>query len=145
MKEIYREAFSEVEAIFKLMPSNLLNKIPEKFKQMITNEKSNEYVPNIKEPIEDCKLKEETIIILALIYRDFLCDEDKKKELKARDAEQLKKFEEELREKYNPDNLFKRNREEKSSNNESTALIEYKEKTFLGKIFEKIKKIFKIK
>lgn len=145
MKEIYREAFSEVEAIFKLMPTNLLNKIPEKFKQIIRNEKSKEYFPNIEEPIENCKLKEETIIILALIYRDFLCGENEKKEIKARDAENLKKFEEELKKKYNTDNIFKGNSEGIKINNESTALVEYKEQLFLRRFFEKIKKIFRIK
>ena len=81
MKEEYRVAFSEIEQILSLMPTNLSNRIPLGFKQIIVSEKSNTYVPKISDPIEECELKEETIIILAIIYRDFLCSAQEKKEL----------------------------------------------------------------
>lgn len=107
MKEVYRKAFSEVDEIFNLMPQGLLNKIPNEFKQIIKTEKSINYTPHIQEPLEECLLKEETIIVLALIYREFLCSKEEKEELKIRDAQKIKEAEDELREKYNPDNLFK--------------------------------------
>lgn len=147
MKEIYKEAFSEVDEIFKLMPTNLLNKIPAKFRKMINSEKSMNYNPIIREPIEDFVLKEETIVILALIYRDFLCSSEEKEKLKLRDAEKIREAEEELRKKYNPDNIFK-NRTNLSNDlndteNSTTAIVEYKEKNFIQKIFEKVKHLFK--
>ena len=80
------EAFSEVYEIFKLMPQELLNKIPKKFYEIIKEERDKEYLPNIKEPIENQKLKDETIILLGLIYRDFLCSQDEKKRLQEKDA-----------------------------------------------------------
>ena len=107
MKEIYREAFVEISEIFKLMPNTMLVKIPNKFKQIIENEKSTTYTSNIKEPLEQCILKEETIIILSLIYRDFLCDKEEKSRLQYKDAQKIKEAEDELREKYDPDNIFK--------------------------------------
>ena len=75
MKEIYRDAFSEVEQIINLMPENLSNKIPLRFKNIISSEKSETYNPKIQEPFEECNIMEETKIVLAIIYRDFLCDE----------------------------------------------------------------------
>lgn len=99
MNEIYRQAFSEIDEILKIMPLNLLEKIPTKFKEMIKEEKSIEYKPEIKEPLENYQLKEETIIILALIYRNFLCDKEKKEELKLRDAQRIKEAEEAIRQK----------------------------------------------
>ena len=84
MKQEYMEAFSEVDEILEIMPTALSNKIPQKFKEIIKNEKSKDYIPNIKEPIDKCPMMEETIIILALIYRDFLCNEEERK--KARDG-----------------------------------------------------------
>lgn len=141
------EAFSEVYEIFKLMPQELLNKIPQKFYEIIKEERDKEYLPNIKEPIENQKLKDETIILLGLIYRDFLCSQDEKKRLQEKDARDLKEaeriLEAELREKYNPDNIFKKNREEIEPSNEETAMIEYKEQSFLKRLFEKIKSLFK--
>ena len=111
MKQEYKEAFTEVNEIIKMMPIELVNKIPSKFREMIVEEKYKNYIPDIKEPIEKCKLKNETIIILGLIYRDFLCSPDERKKLQEKDARELqeveKAIEEEIREKYNPDDIFK--------------------------------------
>lgn len=139
MKQEYADAFAEVDQIFDLMPDVLLNKIPTKFKQMIKNNKS-DYIPNIKEPIEECELKEETIIILSLIYRDFLCSGEKKEKLQYRDSKKIKEAEDELREKYNPDKIFKNTNEGKDK--EEVALVEVKEEKWYRKIYNIIKGIF---
>ena len=52
------------------------------------------------------------------------------------------KYEKEIQEKYNTDNLFKNEKFEEAT---TQALVEYKEKTFIQKIFDKIKRIFRIK
>jgi len=135
------EAFAEVDRILEIMPITLSNKIPQKFKEIIKNEKSNTYVSSINEPIDKCPLKEETIIILALIYRDFLCDENERNKLKLRDSEALKAFEEELREKYNPDNIFKNKRKIDYGTTTETA-IDLIERRWYQKIFHIIKKFF---
>ena len=144
MKEVYREAFSEIDEIFKLMPISFINKIPIKFRDMIHNEKSKEYQPIIEEPLENYTLKDETIIILSLIYRDFLCCKEEKERLKIRDAQRMKEVEEELREKYNVDNLFKNRQkakeDEQVQNNNSLLVIE--EEKWYKKIFNIIKKFF---
>lgn len=148
MKEEYRKAFSEVEQILNLMPTNLSNKIPIKFKRIIINEKSKTYQPKISEPIEKCNLKEETIIILALIYRDFICSENEREALIERDSNKLLEYEKELRKKYNPDDIFKNKKNPeitlKNKIPEEHDIIEYK-KNFIQVIFEKIKLLFKRK
>lgn len=146
MKEEYLKAFSEVEQIIKLMPESLQKKIPNRFINIISTEKSQAYTPNIKEPFEECNIMKETKIILAVIYRDFLCSEEEKKEIKLKDSQKLIEYEEELRERYNTDNIFK-NRINTSNNlsiekNECTAIVEVKDKSFLRRIFEKIKNLF---
>lgn len=149
MKEVYREAFSEIDAIFELMPKNLISKIPERFREFIRKEKSIEYKPIITEPIENFSLKEETIIILALIYRDFLCNEEEKEQLKLRDVEKAREAEEEIRKKYNPEDIFKKGKKiqiddikEKEEQTYDKQLIIVEEKWYT-KIFNMIKKIFK--
>ena len=78
---------------------------------MIEEERNIEYTPVIQEPLEKCKLMNETIIILGLIYRDFLCSADEKKRLQEKDAKEMQEVKkalgEELRQKYNPDDIFK--------------------------------------
>ena len=151
MKQEYMEAFTEVYEIFKLMPQELLSKIPKKFYEMIEEERDKNYFPNIKEPLEQQKLKNETIIILGLIYRDFLCSPEERKRLQEKDAKELqeaeKAIEDEIRQKYNPDDLFKNRRqniiEQSHDMNENTAMIIKKEEKWYKKIFNIIKNIFK--
>lgn len=145
MKEIYMDAFSEVNAILNIMPSNLFNKIPLKFRQMISEYKNNSYNPRIEEPVENFELKDESKIILSLIYRDFLCSDEEKERLKARDAQKLQEEEEQLREKYNPDNIFNnRKAENVEAVTEPVAMVEYKE-SFFTRILNRIKNIFRRK
>ncbi len=146
MKKEYEEAFSEVDKIFDLMPIELLNRIPSKLKELIKENKSTLYKPNINEPFEDCKLKDETLVILALIYRDFLCSAQEKQELLLRDTNKIKEFEDELRKKYNPDDVFKNKRNiQEPLENTTTEIVKYKEKNFIQKLFDKIKNMFKKK
>ncbi len=147
MREQYLKAFSEVEQIIELMPEGLQKKIPEKFKNILATWKDKNYVPNIQEPFEECNIMEETKIILAVIYRDFLCSEKEKEEIKLRDSQQLQEYEKELREKYNPDDIFKNKKNNQikieETQTKETAMVEYKEKNFLQKIFDKIKHLFR--
>ena len=148
MKQEYMEAFTEVNEIIKLMPIELVNKIPSKFREMIEDERDKEYNPNIQEPLEKCELKNETIIILGLIYRDFLCSLDEKRRLQEKDARELqevqKAIEDEIRQKYNPDDLFKKKNENKREyqNFEETAIAVVQEEKWYKKLFDIIKRIF---
>ena len=141
------EAFTEVNEIIKLMPDELVNKIPSKFREMINEEKDKQYKPDIKEPLEKCKLKNETIIILGLIYRDFLCSREKRKELQEKDAKELQEaqqeIENEIREKYNPDDIFKKKNKVEHENTEETAATVFQKEKWYQKIFNIIKGIFK--
>ena len=149
MKLEYREAFEEIYEIFNLMPKELLNKIPTRFFEMIKEERDTNYCPNIQEPLEKQKLKNETIIILGLIYRDFLCSTEEKRRLQEKDTKELqeeeKALEEEIREKYNLDDIFKnRNRniyKERQSAKEMRMTIVQEEKWY-QKIFNIIKNLF---
>lgn len=153
MKQEYIEAFAEVNEIIKLMPIELVNKIPSKFREMIVEEKDKTYIPDIKEPLEKCKLKNETIIILGLIYRDFLCLPEERKKIQEKDAKELqevqKAIEDEVRQKYNPDDLFKKrnqnNIEETYNLEENNSMLVVQEQKWYQKIFNIIKGIFKRK
>lgn len=144
LKQEYREAFAEVDMIFKLMPISLLNKIPTNFRNMINTEKATDYEPTISEPFEKQEMKDETIIILGLIYRDFLCSEEERKILKEKDAEKIKQAEDELRKKYNQDNMFKKKGISKEKErNEEVSLAIIPEEKWYKKIFNLIKRLFK--
>ena len=131
------------------MPKELLNKIPTKFYEMIQKERDTNYSSNIQEPLEEQKLKNETIIILGLIYRDFLCPPDEKKKLQEKDVKELKEVEktldEEFREKYNPDDIFKNRNKivpEETQTSEETRITIVQEEKWYKKIFNLIKNFF---
>ena len=144
------EAFSEIYEILKLMPQELLDKIPNKFYEMIEEERDKNYIPEIKEPIENEKLKDETIVILGIIYRDFLCSPNERRYLQTKDAKELQEvqhqIENQIREKYNPNDIFKNrnnkveNEFEKQSEEKSIAVVQ--EEKWYQKIFKIIRRLF---
>lgn len=136
---------------FLIYAKRLLNKIPTKFYEMIKEERDTNYIPNIKSH-QKTKIKNETIIILGLIYRDFLCFPEEKKKLQEKDARELqeveKELEEQIREKYNPDDIFKnRNKivSQEEQPSEETRMTIVQEEKWYQKIFNLIKGLFRKK
>lgn len=143
MQDVYTKSFSEVYAIINLMPEKLKEKIPEKFKEFITKEKSDTYSPSINLPIDDTKLMPETIAIMGMIYRDFLVTKDKKEKLVEEDRIEMEEYEKRLIQKYSPSNLFQ-NKEETKEKEENLEITEYKKDSLFSKLKKLIKKIFGI-
>ncbi|MEI3402333.1 MAG: hypothetical protein V8R51_08605 [Clostridia bacterium] len=148
MEREYEEAFSEVDEVLKLMPIDLLSKIPVQFRKVISENKDTNYKVNIKEPLEEQNLKKETIVILGLIYRDFLASPEEKEKLQIKDAEELKRIEQEMQEQYDIENIYKKRKKRNRLSNieedqESTDLILSEKPSFLKRFFNIIKGIFK--
>jgi len=107
----YQNALAEVEAILKLMPKDMLNKIPNSFLNFIEQKKSKSYIPNLNMELSlnEQILLNETRAILSLIYRSYLCNTEEKRKLKIDDSIELAKKQIELNKKYSYENLFKKN------------------------------------
>ena len=142
-------AYAEVYEILSFMEPKYIDKIPLKLMELFREEKLKDYKPNIEPtiPLDEQKLQKKTLIILAMLNINYWCeDENEKKELIKLYSENDKRKEEELRERYNPDNLFKKKGqivEDNKINQEYTQLIEYKEQNIFKKILSKIVKLFK--
>ena len=95
--------------------------------------------------INDQELLHETRVILSLIYRDYICTAEKRNSLIKSDKEDLERIENELREKYNPDNLFKKKKDTEDTNipKEENAIIEVKKGNIFRRILNKIKAFFR--
>lgn len=147
------EALSEVDVILDMMPKEDFLKIPNGLKNFIKTRKSQSYIPNIKKniPLYKQNLKQDTKTMCSLIYRSYICSKQEKLSLEQEDRKILIQKEEELREKYNPDNIFKNRQTTVVENDitpdnyeqQHTEMIEYKEQKWYQKIFAKILKIFK--
>ena len=138
----YKRAFTEVDEIFKLLPIDLLSKIPPKFRQIVSENKDKDYRVKIEEPLEEKNLKKETIVILGLIYRDFIASPEEKQQLQLKEAEDFKRIEEEMQKQYDINKIFDKRKSQQVEQNE-TELIVYKEPSFIKKFFNLIKGIFK--
>lgn len=144
-------AYSEVDEILNNLEDEYVEKIPMKIRQFFKETKNKEYKPIIRTdvPLEEQNLKRETIILLAILNLNYWCEsEEEKQELlnSFSKNEELKEQErKELEERYNPDNLFKKRKNEihKIIEDSNKQLVEYKEKNFIQKLFDKIIKFLR--
>lgn len=141
----YSNSLYQINEILKYMEPNLKARIPKKFISYFENNKSQEYSWTIdkSQPLEKQDLLPTTKEILTVLYKEFICDDIEKIELEKTLSNNEIKYQEELREKYNPDNIFedrKSNPKIEQIENENTS-IAYKE-SFFSKLINKIKLIF---
>lgn len=143
----FSECITETLDILKHMENSYIEKIPRKFMVFLENNKSTNYISNLdhSKKVNEMILKEKTKDILAIIYMKYWCTEEEKHAYNELLQENEKKYQDELRKKYNVDNIFqKTNQFEKTMQNNITnnvAIVEYKESIF-KKLINKIKNIF---
>ena len=138
------KAYAEVYSILNFVDEYYVNKISSKFIEYIYHKKDDNYIPNIDMsiPLEEQELQEDTVNILAMIKYNYWCEtEEEKQKLIDILNKNEEKYQLELREKYNPENIFKKP-EVESQNQENMAVVQYKE-SFFKKLINKIKSIFK--
>ncbi len=142
----YSEAIAETLDILKHTRKEDVDKIPSKFMDYLKENASKTYKPELDhtKKIKDMQLKRKTKAILAIIYKKFWCDSEKKKEFDNTLKNNEIEYQKELREKYNPDNLFKNKVSQVETVDNSVAMVEYKESIF-KRFINKIKSIFRIK
>ena len=144
------DIYSEVYSILNLLGDSYINKIPRKALDIIKNERNMNYNPqyDFSIDINSQDIKRETKAMIALLRLSYWCtSEDEKIKLSNQFKENEKKYQELLNAKYNTDNLFKNKNTMKNINEEVKTkqifMVEYKEKNFLQKIFDKIKHLFR--
>ena len=129
-------AYAEVVEILDNMSLEDRNKIPKKVYDFFIEKSSKDYIKHLNKNIALCKqdIRDDTKEILAILLTNYWCKtENEKNDLLKLFRENELKYQQELREKYNPDNIFKKctqenTIEEKNIENEF-ALVEYKEES----------------
>lgn len=143
------EAAVEFNCILKYSSKEIIKKIPIKFLDFINKIESKTYKFEYDQSksLNEQNLKPETRGLIALVYQDYICNDEERKEYMQKSQLFANQMEKLKREKYNPDNIFKNKKSYLTSieNNISTetAMIEYKEKSLIQKLFDKIKNLFK--
>ena len=142
-----RQAYSEVNKFLELIGEEMSNKVPFKLRKFFEREMDKNYIPTINTniPIKEQNLKRKTIAIIAGLNLQYWCKEDRKQELLEIYSNNEKKYQEELRKKYNPDDIFKRRiktSKEDGALTENMKLSVVEENRWYKKIFEKVMRIF---
>ena len=146
----YREALVEVLEIINHLEEDEKSKIPSEIVEFYEKNKSKTYIPNInfeEEDISKYNIKNKTREILAGIYIDYLCDDEKKK------SEYIKKlrnneynYEEKKKKSFNQNTIFKNKQTQDLKNEQIQAtksMIKVEKQGWFSKILNKIKKILK--
>ena len=152
----YSEAAVEVLDILKHMEKEDYDKVPSKFINMLEESASKEYVCELdySKRLIEMDLSEETKALLGVMFRNYWCPEDRRQAYENKLSENEAKLQAELREKYNPDNIFNSSSSSTVEGNTSTSsaieettsetgMIEVEEKSIFKRILNKIKSIFK--
>ena len=139
----YAMAYTEVVEILKYVPDGEVQKIPKEKLEFYKTNMDYEYNYNLDmtKEFEEQEMSEITKAILANIFRDYWATPYQKERIEAKEKYDLEKLEEEKREKYNPDNIFKNKKEENVIENTNLP-VEIKKEIFLKKLISFIKGLF---
>ncbi len=139
-------AYKEIYEILKIFPKELVDRIPKYKLDYIKQNMNESYEYNItKETFDGKTMLDETAAILAILFRDYWATEKQKIKIINYHNTQREKMANEIKEKYDPENVFRQRRTEQEKideKKENLSVVEYKE-NILKKLLNKIKLIFK--
>lgn len=137
----YANAYSEILGILKHISKEDYNKIPKEKIVFFQNNYNKEYnfTYDMNKTLDEQNVSKKAKTIIAILFRDYWATDAQREKIKAKEQYDRKIKEEENREKYNPDNLFKKYEEAKNVETitENNQIIPYKESIF-RKIFNNI-------
>ena len=141
----FPNAYKEVYIILKYVDENDLKLIPKEVINTIETRmnKEHEFEYDVEHGFEEQKILRETKAILSYIFLNYWANEKQKKVIEAQFKKDLEKAEQEKKEIYNTDNIFKNKKEKNTAiqneqNIQERAMIEYKDN-----LFTRIKNWFK--
>ena len=148
MNENSKKVYSEVYQVLNILGNEYIRKLPKSLYNMLEEKRDTTYNPKYTDEIafDMQNIKKESLNILALLHFNYWCNSyEEKLELQNILEENEKIHKENLREKYNPENIFKnkKNVYTKEAVENNMAVIEYKENIF-RRVINKIKNIFTI-
>ena len=107
----YANAYTEVLEILKYISVEDYNKIPKSridlFKTNANKEYTFKYNPD--KTLDEQNVSKTAKEIIAILFRDYWATDNQREKIMKKQNYDRQKLEEEKREKYNPDNLFKKN------------------------------------
>lgn len=128
----YIQANTETKCLLKYFPINYIKKLPTKLLEMIYRNSDEKYNIDVdlKKDLKNQNISKKTKDMLAVLTYNYWSSESEKKDIIKRLNENENNYQEELRKKYNLDNIFKNREAKVEAVENSVAMIEYKEAFF---------------
>ena len=125
----YSEAIVEVLDVLRNLDEETISRIPLSFIRSLNEKKSKTYKSNIdfSKDLKENELKHQTKVILALIYRDYICETEEERE--EFDSKLLKSYK-------NADEIFTNKQE--TINTQNKMILYEQESNFFKKIINKL-------
>ena len=138
----YSVAITEVLYILKYLPKDMTANIPTNFLNFLNENSIPDYKPDfdLSKGLDNVRLKHKTKILLAIIYRNYICSEQERLDYDKILLQNENEYQIKLKEKYNTDNIFKETKTSDDNNNDINQLVIYK-KSYFTRIKDFIKKI----
>lgn len=116
-------AYAEILEILSYMEENYTNKIPKKLMAIFQANALSTYENHLNRtiPLQEQKISKKTSALIAVLTVQYWCEsKEQKQELLNIFEENERKYQEELRKKYNPDNIFSNNEQQVMDNIDQT-------------------------
>ena len=137
MDQIYKKSYSEILEILKYIPSEEYARIPKEKINFFEEHKdpSYQFKYNPFKSLNEQEVLRETKILIVGLFRDVVATEKQKEKLDKILAKNEQEYQNKIKEEFNYDDLFHKNKEskdelEKETSN-STKMTVYKENIFL--------------
>lgn len=143
----YIKAYTEVNCLLEYLPQSYIDKLPKKLIELIKKQSDKQYYISIdtNKSLLEQDFSKKTKDLIAVIKYNYWSTDEERQQLKKIFYENENKYQKELLEKYNPNDIFKK-KESKTDITENIEanlqMVEYKENIFI-RLFNKIKNIFR--
>lgn len=142
----YIKAYTEVNCLLEYLPQSYIDKLPKKLIELIQNQSNKQYNINIdtnKSLLEQNFSKKAKDLIAVIKYNYWSTDEEKQ-QLQQIFYDNENKYQKELSEKYDLNNIFKKKESkiEMPQIENDVQMVVYKENIFI-RIFNKLKNLIK--
>lgn len=146
MEAVYSRAYTEILEILKYLPDDEYERIPKEKIEFFNKYKDNDYefFFDASMPLEEQNISIEANAIIVALFKECFATDFQKDKLETILENNEKKYQEKLKEKYNPNDIFK-NKDPNDFQNEEKSLIKPEDIKWYKKIVYKLKEFFNIK
>ena len=142
----YIKAYTEVNCLLEYLPQSYIDKLPKKLIELIQNQSNEQYNINIdtNKSLLEQNFSKKAKDLIAVIKYNYWSTNEEKQQLQQIFYDNENKYQKELSEKYDLDNIFKKkeSKMEMPQIENNVQMVVYKE-NILIRIFNKLKNLIK--